>query len=235
MRIKPYSRPYSRMAVYRPPARRVLDALRVRNVIAQRGRNWKVEFENGMGVNVFEASDSRGETYIGRFYARRPFDNVRFYDEARSTAPGAERQAYQYKALTTVVPLQSNFHIDESGDVFADVDRALYPSGDYASHPRPRLRSVARDPKRHKPSTQTLPPREKPKSWTHNGFKYWSLRTADAEIVASMPENYTPHSPPTHAKYEVYSVKKGLPRFLGYLQGEQLARARRSFHQAFAR
>ena len=74
-----------------------------------------------------------------------------------------------------------------------------------------------------------------PKSWTRNGFKYWSLRTPDAEIVASIPESYTPYFPPMHAKYELYTVKKGLPRFRGYLEGEQLARAHLCFQHAFSR
>jgi hypothetical protein len=71
--------------------------------------------------------------------------------------------------------------------------------------------------------------------WTRNGYRYWQLKTADAEIVASIPVGYTPHHPPMHAKYELYSIKKGLAKFLGYLEGEQLARAHRCFSQAFAR
>ncbi len=75
---------------------------------------------------------------------------------------------------------------------------------------------------------------EKPSSWTLNGFKYWQLRTADAEIVASIPESYAPYHPPMHAKYELYTVKKGLAKFVGYLEGEQLARAHLCFHEAFS-
>ena len=184
MRIKPYSRPYSRMAVYRPPARRVLDALRVRNVIPQRGRTWKVEFENGMAVNVFEASDSRGEKYIGRFYARRPFNNVRFYDEARSTAPGAERQAYQYKALTTVVPLQSNFHIDADGDVFADVDPGLYPSGDYSGGSSLRKAPlVARDANRR---GKRIVDGGMPSASARQAYRAWLRAASDRDLRGAL-------------------------------------------------
>lgn len=75
---------------------------------------------------------------------------------------------------------------------------------------------------------------ERPRRWTHNGHVYWSLVTGDAEIVASMPDSYTPFFPPMRAKYEVYSRKKGLARFLGYLEGAPLARACRVFQRVFA-
>ncbi len=74
-----------------------------------------------------------------------------------------------------------------------------------------------------------------PSAWALNGFRYWRIATADAEIVASIPFTYTPHFPPMHAKYEIYSVKKGLAKFLGYLEGEQLARAHQAFVTAFRR
>jgi hypothetical protein len=73
------------------------------------------------------------------------------------------------------------------------------------------------------------------KRWTWNGYKYWSLRTADAEIVASIGESFAPYHPPMHAKYELYTLNKmGFPRFEGYLEGEQRARAHLCFQQAFA-
>lgn len=72
-------------------------------------------------------------------------------------------------------------------------------------------------------------------SWTSNGFKYWRLVTAEAEIVASIPESYTPYAPPMHAKFELYTLKKGLAKFHGYLEGEQRARAHLCFTQAFSK
>lgn len=72
-------------------------------------------------------------------------------------------------------------------------------------------------------------------TWTHNGRKYWRLVTSEAEIVASIPVNYTPYHPPMHAKYELYTIKKGLAAFVGYLEGEQLARAHLCFSQAFSK
>lgn len=74
-----------------------------------------------------------------------------------------------------------------------------------------------------------------PKSWNFNGCRYWALRTDTAEIVASVPAGYTPHNPPMHAKFEVYSVKQGLAQFLGYLEGDQRARAHSCFSQAFSK
>jgi hypothetical protein len=79
------------------------------------------------------------------------------------------------------------------------------------------------------------PAKAAPSTWIQNGRKYWRLITDDAEIVASMPEAYTPYCPPMHAKYEIYSIKKGLAMFHGYLEGEQLARAHLCFQQAFSR
>ena len=78
---------------------------------------------------------------------------------------------------------------------------------------------------------------ERPRSWTANGHRYWQLRTAAAEIVASMPESYTPYFPPKRAKYEVYTLSKNRPpRFLGYLrEGPVLDRVHRVFSQTFAR
>lgn len=73
------------------------------------------------------------------------------------------------------------------------------------------------------------------RSWVRNGFKYWRLVTGDAEIVASIPEGYTPYHPPMHAKYEIYTIKKGLAKFHGYLEGEQRARAHLCFQQAFSK
>lgn len=73
------------------------------------------------------------------------------------------------------------------------------------------------------------------KSWTCNGVRYWQLKTIDAEIVASIPEGYAPHVPPEYAKYELYTIKKGLAAFQGYLQGEQLTRAHRCFAATFER
>jgi len=78
--------------------------------------------------------------------------------------------------------------------------------------------------------------KSEPKSWTFNGFRYWRLVTGDAEIVASIPEGYTPYHPPLHANYEIYSIKRGgPPKFLGYLEGDRRARAHLCFSQAFAR
>ncbi len=74
-----------------------------------------------------------------------------------------------------------------------------------------------------------------PRAWVHNGRKYWVLYAEGAEIVASIGDTYTPYYPPMHATYEIYSVKKGLSKFLGYLEGEQLARAHQAFSRAFAR
>ena len=74
-----------------------------------------------------------------------------------------------------------------------------------------------------------------PASWTRDGFKYWRLLTADAEIVARMPATYTPYWPPAHAAYEIYSVRKGLAKFLGYLEGAQAERAHLCFRQVFSR
>lgn len=84
------------------------------------------------------------------------------------------------------------------------------------------------------------------RSWVRNGCKYWALRTKDAEIVAvmelpsgfapntplSVAEAFTPYIPPMSAKFEIYVIKKGLARFLGYLEGEQLARAHLAFQNA---
>lgn len=75
----------------------------------------------------------------------------------------------------------------------------------------------------------------KPRSWTSNGYRYWSLVTAEAEVVASVPEGYTPHFPPMHATYEVYTIKKGLAKFEGYAEGEQRARLHHAFGCAFGR
>lgn len=72
------------------------------------------------------------------------------------------------------------------------------------------------------------------KTWALNGYRYWSLQVEGTEVIASIPENYTPHFPPAHAKIELYSMKKGLAKFLGYLDGEQKARVHQAFRQAFA-
>lgn len=79
------------------------------------------------------------------------------------------------------------------------------------------------------------PKRPETSTWTRNGSRYWRLITATAEIVAVMPESYTPYHPPMHAKFEIYSIEKGLATFHGYLEGEQLARAHSCFSRAFAR
>jgi len=72
-----------------------------------------------------------------------------------------------------------------------------------------------------------------PSAWTLNGFRYWRIVTVDAEIVASIPDTYTPHFPPMHAKYEIYTLRKGFATFRGYLEGEQLSRAHSCFATAF--
>ena len=74
-----------------------------------------------------------------------------------------------------------------------------------------------------------------PSAWTSNGFRYWRIVTETAEIVASISNSYTPHFPPMHAKYEIYTIKRGMARFRGYLEGEQLARAHLCMGHAFGR
>lgn len=70
-------------------------------------------------------------------------------------------------------------------------------------------------------------------SWTRNGLRFWQLVTGDAEIVAVVTDAYKPYSPPVHAAYEVYSRKRGVAKFLGYLDGEARERAHVCFAQAF--
>lgn len=70
--------------------------------------------------------------------------------------------------------------------------------------------------------------------WTRNGFRYWQLKADDAEVVASVPAAYAGNAPPADAKIEAYSVKKGMSTFLGYLVGEQHARALACFQHVFA-
>lgn len=72
-------------------------------------------------------------------------------------------------------------------------------------------------------------------SWQRNGVRYWRLQTEDAEVVASTDATYTPHHPPAHAKFEVYSVKKGMSTFLGYALGDHAARLYACFCRAFSR
>lgn len=73
-------------------------------------------------------------------------------------------------------------------------------------------------------------------TWTHNGFRYWQILTADAELVASIhvsDKGSASRVPPQSAKVECYSRKKGLASFLGYLEGEQHTRALEAFSKAF--
>ena len=120
------------------PSAKLLTSLTISRVQRGTGRQWLVEFSDGMGVNV-HASDS------GRFYALKVHDRVRYYDEARPEPSGALKHAYQYAALVKIVPHQSAFHIDATGNVFADVHDDLAPWGrDAAGRKRRTIRRGTR-------------------------------------------------------------------------------------------
>lgn len=141
-----YYRSGSSFPRYRKPAQKILSALRVDKVQHTGHRTWLVEFKDGMGVTVREAE------HRGRFYTFKLHDRVRYYEEARPEPSQALAHAYQYVALTRIVPAQSAFHVQERTgrysemgrtDLFADVHEELYPSRDAR---RPRVGS--RDPAR---------------------------------------------------------------------------------------
>lgn len=121
---------------YKKPARKVLAGLKVAHVRRGAGRQWTVEFEDGMAVSVHEAEPR------GRFYSLKVHDHVRYYDEARPEPPQALAHAHQYVALTRLVPHQASFHLVERSDgrsnLMADVHEDLYPSSRDASRRRRR-------------------------------------------------------------------------------------------------
>ena len=124
---------------YKKPSAKVLAGLKVARVVPQREREWLVEFEDGMGVNVHQGRSSSGKLSTV-YHALAVHDRVRYYEEARPEPAQPLANAYQYVALTQIIPHESAFHVGESyrreggnrHDLFAEV---------HDSHPALRDRS----------------------------------------------------------------------------------------------
>lgn len=108
-------------ARYKKPSAKILHALKIDRVVPQGGRRWLVEFADGMGVHVTQ-HESR-ESTLPWYYAGSVHDRVRYYEEARPEPPPALAHAYQYKALTQIVPHQSGFHLRQRTGRYSDLDR----------------------------------------------------------------------------------------------------------------
>ena len=136
-----YFRSGSRYPRYKKPSAKVLAGLKVARVVPQQTRGWLVEFEDGMGVHVHEGETSSGKL-TGVYYALKVHDRVRYYEEARPEPPEHLAHAYQYVALTQIVPHESAFHVIQRSGRYFDLTRSDLMADVHASHPA--LRDVAK-------------------------------------------------------------------------------------------